>query len=66
LKITTTVGKAFAGTDKNVTVLVHNISSKPMKVTINGLSVDFKTNASTLEIPVALKKGLDNEIKIQL
>jgi alpha-glucosidase (family GH31 glycosyl hydrolase) len=66
LKINTTVGKSFTSVDKNVTLLVHNISAKPTKVTINGANIDFKTNANTLEIPVVLKKGLDNEIKIQL
>jgi oligosaccharide 4-alpha-D-glucosyltransferase len=66
LKMNTTVGKSFTSTDKNVTLLVHNISAKPSKITINGVNVDFKTNATTLEILVVLKKGLDNEIKIQL
>jgi oligosaccharide 4-alpha-D-glucosyltransferase len=66
LKMNTTVGKSFTSTDKNVTLLVHNISAKPTKITINGANVDFKTNVATLEIPVVLKKGLDNEIKIQL
>lgn len=66
LKMNTTVGKSFTSTDKNVTLLVHNIGSKPTKITINGANIDFKTNENTLEIPVVLKKGLDNEIKIQL
>jgi oligosaccharide 4-alpha-D-glucosyltransferase len=66
LKINTVVGKSFTSGDKNVTLLVRNISTKPAKVTINGENVDFKTNENTLEIPVVLKKGLDNEIKIQL
>jgi oligosaccharide 4-alpha-D-glucosyltransferase len=66
LKINTTVGKSFTTADKNVTLLVHNINTKPTKITINGVNIDFKTNAATLEIPVVLKKGLDNEIKIQL
>nr|WP_315157895.1 TIM-barrel domain-containing protein [uncultured Flavobacterium sp.] len=66
IKVNTTVGKTFVSTDKNATVLVHNISVKPAKITINGVNVDFKINASTLEIAVVLKKGLDNEIKIQL
>jgi hypothetical protein len=62
----TVVGKSFTSADKNVTLLVHNISGKPTKITINGANVDFKTNVNTIEIPVVLKKGLDNEIKIQL
>ena len=62
----TTVGKSFTSTDKKVTLLVHNISAKPTKVTLNGANVEFKMNANTLEILVVLKKGLDNEIKIQL
>lgn len=66
LKMNTSVGKSFTSTEKNVTLLVHNISAKPTKITINDANVDFKTNATTLEIPVVLKKGLVNEIKIQL
>jgi oligosaccharide 4-alpha-D-glucosyltransferase len=66
LKINTTVGKSFVSTDKNVTLLVHNISAKPTKITTNGINVDFKLTGTVLEIPVVLKKGLDNEIKIQL
>jgi oligosaccharide 4-alpha-D-glucosyltransferase len=66
LKINTTVGKSFSSADKNVTLLVHNISVKPTKITINGVNVDFKLTGTVLEIPVVLKKGLDNEIKIQL
>ncbi|WP_232735240.1 TIM-barrel domain-containing protein [Flavobacterium sp. 5] len=66
LKMNTTVGKSFVSNDKNVTVLVHNIAVKPSKITINGNAVDCKMNAKTLEVPVILKQGMDNEIKIQL
>jgi oligosaccharide 4-alpha-D-glucosyltransferase len=66
VKINTVTGKSFVSEDKNITFLVHNITGKPSKVTVNGATVDFKTNGNILEIPVVLKKGLDNEIKIQL
>ena len=66
VKINTVTGKSFISEDKNITFLVHNIAGKPSKVTVNGVNVDFKTNGNILKIPVVLKKGLDNEIKIQL
>jgi len=66
LKLNTTIGKSFVSTDKNVRVLVHNITNKPSKITVNGVTVDGQLNGNILEIPVVLKKGLNNEIKIQL
>lgn len=66
VKINTTVGKTFTSADKNVALLIHNISSKPTKIIVNGANVDFKINTNTIEIPVVLKKGVDYEIKIQL
>ena len=66
LKLNTTVGKSFVSTDKNVRVLVHNITNKPSKITVNGVAVDVQLNGNILEIPVVLKKGLANEIKIEL
>lgn len=66
LKINTSIGKSFISGDKNVTLLVHSIAVKPAKITIDGNTVDSKLIGNTLEIPVVLKKGIDNEIKIQL
>lgn len=66
VKISTETGKSFVSTDKNITFLVHNVASKPSKVSINGINVDFKSTGTLLEITVMLKKGMNNEIKIQL
>jgi len=66
VSMNTVTGKSFVSEDKNITFLVHNIAGKTSKVTINGVNVDFKINGNILEIPVVLKKGLVNEIKIQL
>ncbi len=66
IKISTETGKSFDSADKDITFLVHNIASKPSKVTVNGVNVDFKSTGTLLEIPVLAKKGFNNEIKIQL
>jgi len=66
IKMNTEIGKSFVSTDKNVTVLVHNLKNKPSKVTVNGIAVEFKSTANQIEIPLVMKKGLENIIKIQL
>jgi oligosaccharide 4-alpha-D-glucosyltransferase len=66
IKLNTEIGKTFVSTDKNVSFLVHNLKNKPSKVTVNGVAVDFKHTSTQIEIPVVMKKGLENIIKIQL
>ncbi|WP_264566448.1 TIM-barrel domain-containing protein [Flavobacterium sp. N3904] len=66
IKVNTVVGKAFASANKSVTLMVHNVTAKPTKVTVNGLDVEFKTINNTLEIPFLIEKGVEKEIKIQL
>lgn len=58
-------GKNYQNVDKNVTLIIHNTSSKPKKVLINSQSVAFDFNKNILEIPVLWKKGMTNEIQIQ-
>jgi oligosaccharide 4-alpha-D-glucosyltransferase len=58
------IGKNFPSSDKNVSLIVHNIKAK--SVTVNGKAIAFKTVKNNLEIPVSWKKGTGVEIKIQL
>jgi oligosaccharide 4-alpha-D-glucosyltransferase len=66
LKMSTNVGKSFVSINKKINLKVHNINKTPLKITVNGVNVDFKTNTNTLEIPVIIENGMDKEIKIQL
>jgi len=63
LKLTATVGKDFVSTDKNVTIVVHNLKAK--HIFINGQETIFKTNNESLFLPVHWKKGTSPEIKIE-
>ena len=65
LKLSNEVGKNFLVTDKSVSLLIHNLKSKILKVTVNGKNVPFKINKSNLEIPISWKKETPQEIKIQ-
>ncbi len=64
MKWNSIIGKNFTSLDKNVALIVHNIKAK--SVTVNGKAIDFKTNKTSVEIPVSWKKGTEVEIKIQL
>ena len=64
LKLNAEIGKTFSSTDKNVTLIIHNCKAK--KVLIDGKISSFKSNKTTIEIPVYWKKGIPTEIKIQL
>lgn len=63
IKLSTTVGKNYTATDKNVTVMVHNIKAK--RIFVNGQETVFKTTNETLSIPITWKKGTAPEIKIE-
>ena len=64
LKFNSEIGKNFQSLDKNINLIVHNCTAK--KVTLNGISVDFKTDKNNIEIPILWQKGTEIEIKIQL
>lgn len=63
IKLSTTVGKNYITTDKNVSVMVHNIKAK--RIFVNGQETVFKNNNETLSIPITWKKGTAPEIKIE-
>jgi alpha-glucosidase (family GH31 glycosyl hydrolase) len=63
IKLSATVGKNYTATDKNVTVIVHNIKAK--RIFVNGQETVFKTTNETLSIPITWKKGTTPEIKIE-
>lgn len=65
ISIANVVQKGFMATDKNITMLVHNLS-EAKKITINGKSVNFKAKDITLEFPVMLETGTAKNIKIEL
>ncbi|WP_396168348.1 TIM-barrel domain-containing protein [Flavobacterium sp.] len=64
IKLNSEIGKNFASSDKNVTLIIHNIKAK--SASINGKNLDFKTVKNNIEIPASWKKGTEVEIKIQL
>jgi len=64
IKLNSEIGKNFQSSDKNVNLIVHNIKAKT--ILVDGKNVKFKTNKTSIEIPVSWKKGTEVEIKIQL
>jgi oligosaccharide 4-alpha-D-glucosyltransferase len=64
IQLNAEIGKSFAATDKNVSLIIHNLKAK--KVTVNGKMTAFKTSKTTLEIPVTWQKGTQPAIQIQL
>ena len=64
VKFNSEIGKSFPSFNKNVNLIVHNI--KANAISVDGKSVKFKTNKTSIEIPVSWKKGTEVEIKIQL
>lgn len=64
IKLNSEIGKNFQSSDKNVNLIIHNIKAK--SILVDGKSVKFKTNKTSIEIPVSWKKGTEVEIKIQL
>lgn len=63
IKLTSVVGKNYKATDKNVSLLIHNIKAK--RIFVNGQEQVYKTFREPLQIPVEWKKGTTPEIKIE-
>jgi alpha-glucosidase (family GH31 glycosyl hydrolase) len=64
IRLNSEIGTNFQSSDKNVALIVHNIIAK--SVTVNGKAIDYKTNKTSIEIPVTWKKATEVEIKIQI
>ena len=64
LNFKTEVGKSFSSSDKNVNLILHNI--KPKSISVEGKNVPFKTNKTTIEIPISWMKMSSKKIKIQI
>ena len=63
IKLTSSVGKNFTSTDKNVSVLIHNIKAK--RIFVNGQERIYKTFNEPLQINVTTTKGTTQEVKIE-
>jgi oligosaccharide 4-alpha-D-glucosyltransferase len=55
-------GKNFDSTDKNVNLMLHNVKAKT--IFVDGKSISFKINKTSIEIPVIWLKSSLKEIKI--
>jgi oligosaccharide 4-alpha-D-glucosyltransferase len=64
IKLSTTSGKNFTSTEKNVSVLIHNMSA-PIHIFVNGQEQIYKTFHEPLQVNVTMKKGTSEEIKIE-
>lgn len=65
LEIDTQTGKSYSSEDKNMSLTVHNITSKTVKIMVNGKNAAFKKIGNTIEIPVLLEQTARTVIKIQ-
>jgi oligosaccharide 4-alpha-D-glucosyltransferase len=63
IKMATVTGKNFTTTDKNVSVLIHNIKAK--RIFLNGQEQIYKTFQEPLQVNVIMIKGTTSEIKIE-
>ncbi len=64
LKWNTEIGKSYQGSDKNVNLILHHCNAK--SISVDGKTIPFKTNATSIEIPITWLKGTEKEIKIKL
>ena len=63
IKINTITGKNYTSTDKDVSVLIHNIKAK--RIFVNGQEQIYKRFAEPLQVNVTMKKGTIQEVKIE-
>ena len=63
IKIATFTGKNYTSTDKNISVLIHNIKAK--RIFVNGQEQVYKTFQEPLQVNVTLTKGTIQEVKIE-
>lgn len=65
IKLATVAGKNYTATDKNVSVLIHNIQSKAKRIFVNGQEQIYKTFHEPLQVNVTMTKGTTQEVKIE-
>lgn len=65
IKLNTTTGKNFTSSDKDVSVLIHNIKNKAKRIFVNGQEQVYKTFHEPLQVNVSMKKGMTSEVKIE-
>jgi oligosaccharide 4-alpha-D-glucosyltransferase len=63
LKLNAEIGKNYQTSDKNVSLLIHNI--KPKRIFVDGKDMIYKTFTEPLQVAVPWEKGKSKEIKIQ-
>jgi len=66
LSIKTEIGKAYKPSDKNISLLLHNLNSKVKKVSVNGQDAPFATIGNAIEIAIVSKANANTIIQIQL
>jgi alpha-glucosidase (family GH31 glycosyl hydrolase) len=66
LSIKTETGKAFKQSNKNINLLLHNLTNKVKKVSVNGQDTPFTTKGTTIAITVVSKANTNAIIEIQL
>lgn len=65
IKLNTTVGKNYTTTNKEVSVLIHNIRDKVKHIFVNGQEQIYKRFAEPLQLNVTMTKDATAEIKIE-
>jgi oligosaccharide 4-alpha-D-glucosyltransferase len=63
IKLNTEIGKNYTSSDKNISLILHNINAK--RIYINGNEIIYKTFSEPLVIPITWTKNSNQEIKIQ-
>jgi len=63
LKLSAEIGKNYNSNQKEVSIIVHNIT--PKRVFVNGKEQFYKTFHNPMEIPVTWEKGINPELKIE-
>lgn len=65
IKLSTTIGKNFNSTNKDLSILIHNIKPKAKRIFVNGQEQIFKTFHEPLQVNVTMIKGTVQEVKIE-
>lgn len=63
IKLSSTIGKNYTATEKNIAVFIHN--SKPKRIFVDGQELVYKTFHEPMQINVTLTKNNTPEIKIE-